>query len=112
MKDGKGTEINIIKIISHADEGVEKDRTEINIVNSIKPLFGVFLCKGLADMKKKMYLCPRYNILSHIIMVNETKNNTSNMNTEVKEEKRHNPTWEAAMKYQPAFTFVAPEMYD
>ena len=59
-----------------------------------------------------MYLCPRYNILSHIIMANETKNNTSNMHTEVKEEKRHNPTWETAMKYQPAFTFIAPEMYD
>lgn len=46
-----------------------------------------------------------------IIMANETKNNTSS-NSEVKEEKRHNPTWEAAVKYQPAFTFVAPEMFD
>ena len=63
MKDGKGqerTEINIIKIISHADEGVEKDRTEINIVNSIKPLFGVFVQR--IEYEKNLYLCPRYNI--------------------------------------------------
>ncbi|MBQ6195485.1 MAG: hypothetical protein IJK43_13895 [Prevotella sp.] len=45
-------------------------------------------------------------------MANETKNNTSTTHNEVKEEKRHNPTWEAAVKYQPAFTFVAPEMFD
>ena len=47
-----------------------------------------------------------------IIMTNETKNNTSTTQQEVKEEKRHNPTWEAALRYQPAFTFVAPEMFD
>ena len=37
MKDGKGqerTEINIIKIISHADEGVEKDRKGQKIIKS------------------------------------------------------------------------------
>ena len=45
-------------------------------------------------------------------MTNETKNNTPCTHSEVKEEKRHNPTWEATVKYQPAFTFVAPEMYD
>ena len=45
-------------------------------------------------------------------MANETKNSTHSTHKEVKEEKRHNPTWEAAVKYQPAFTFVAPEMFD
>ena len=45
-------------------------------------------------------------------MANEQKNNTPSTHKEVKEEKRHNPTWEAAVKYQPAFTFVAPEMFD
>ena len=46
-----------------------------------------------------------------IIMANETKNNISS-NSEVKEEKRHNPTWEAFGMYKGAFTYVAPEMYD
>ena len=46
------------------------------------------------------------------VMANETKNSTHSTHKEVKEEKRHNPTWEAAVKYQPAFTFVAPEMFD
>ncbi len=46
------------------------------------------------------------------VMANETKNSTPSTHKEVKEEKRHNPTWEAAVKYQPAFTFVAPEMFD
>ena len=45
-------------------------------------------------------------------MANETRNNTSNTHNEVKEEKRHNPTWEAFGMYKGAFTYVAPEMYD
>lgn len=44
-------------------------------------------------------------------MANKT-NNKSKTSSEAKEEKRVNPTWAAALKYQPAFTYVAPEMFD
>ena len=44
-------------------------------------------------------------------MANKTNKN-SLASSEVKEKKRVNPTWEAALKYQPAFTYVAPEMFD
>ena len=44
-------------------------------------------------------------------MENKT-NKKQTTSTEVKKEKRVNPTWEAALKYQPAFTYVAPEMFD
>lgn len=45
-------------------------------------------------------------------MANNT-NSKSEISSEVKEEKKRvNPTWAAALKYQPAFTYVAPEMFD
>ena len=44
-------------------------------------------------------------------MVNKTSNKSAT-SSEVKEEKKVNPTWAAALKYQPAFSYVAPEMFD
>lgn len=44
-------------------------------------------------------------------MANKTNDKTTS-STEVKKEKRVNPTWEAILKCQPAFTYVAPEMLD
>ena len=41
-------------------------------------------------------------------MEDNTKKTASNP-TEEKREKRVNPTWEAMLKYQGAFTYVAPE---
>lgn len=46
------------------------------------------------------------------IMANKT-NSKSETSSEVKEEKKRvNPTWAAILKCQPAFTYVAPEMFD
>ena len=43
---------------------------------------------------------------------NTSKTSTVVVNTQKEEKKRVNPTWEAMLKYQPAFTYVAPEMSD
>jgi len=45
-------------------------------------------------------------------MENKKKKECLDAQTEIKSEKRYNPTWEAALRLQPAFTYVSPEMLD
>ena len=41
-----------------------------------------------------------------------SKKNKECSDAQTKSEKRHNPTWEAALRLQPAFTYVSPDMLD
>ena len=45
-------------------------------------------------------------------MAKKTTQECSDTQKKTNGEKRHNPTWEAALRLQPAFTYVSPEMLD
>ncbi|MBR5689125.1 MAG: hypothetical protein IKX17_01565 [Prevotella sp.] len=45
-------------------------------------------------------------------MPNQTKQTATVISGRARKKRRVNPTWAAAHKYSPAFTYVAPEMFD